>query len=206
MTIFYMVASTSGPGWYGEVTIWPDFATNSSNPAGSMVFSFDGGYHDNTRILWIITSISGVSVALLGNTAKLSQEFQVAIDSTSPYTTSTTDDHPQTWMQWYQSPVLKAGHHTLNVSSMRGTALDLILITPGPETSLDGQTLLVDDTYPGVKYIGDGWKEVADQQFNQVDNVLARPVQNGTHQTSHVGDSMSFSFSGMHLPRMHLSP
>lgn len=109
-------------------------------------------------------------------------------------------------MQWYQSPVLKAGQHTLNVSSMRGTALDLILITPGPDTSLDGQTLMVDDSYSGIKYVGDGWTEVTDHKFVRDGPSLGWPVLNGTHQSNKVGDSMTFSYTGMYnFPHDHPS-
>jgi hypothetical protein len=85
----------------------------------------------------------------------------------------------------------------MNVSSIRATAVDLFLITPGPNTLLEGQTLFVDDSYDGIKYTGNGWKSVKDQKFARSAAVKARPLLNGTHQTSTIGDGFRFAFTGM---------
>lgn len=148
-----------------------------------------------------LTGNVGTAVALYGNSpAKgMSQNFQVAIDGASSYTTSTTDPNPQTWMQWYQSPEMSDGLHTITVNDMPGTGIDLILITPGPETPLDSQILMIDDTYSGITFKGDGWKEERDRRFKEGDvGITALAFQNGTHQTATAGDSLSFSYTGKH--------
>lgn len=151
-------------------------------------------------IILKLTRSTGVAVALYGNTPKnlisASQDFQVIIDGAPAYKSSTTDTKPQTYMQWYQSPLLTQGSHTVTLKEMY-SALDLILITPGPDTPLASQTLMVDDVYDGITYTGGGWKEVRDKKYAEGSaSITAQPFQNGTHQTSNVGDSLSFSYTG----------
>ncbi|KAJ7587359.1 hypothetical protein C8J56DRAFT_78414 [Mycena floridula] len=166
--------SQTGTFWYDGSTSFPD-----TSALGSFSFEFEG-----------------IAVALWGNTGPTSQDFQVSIDNGSLYNTSTTDTSPQNWMQWYQSPVLEEGIHTIAVSGLHGTAIDLLLISPGPNTSLRGKTLLVDDSYSGIVYGGSSWREIRGSKFREDPPLPALPVQNGTHQTSTVGNSLTFSYTG----------
>jgi hypothetical protein len=130
-----------------------------------------------------------------------SQTVEVTIDDNTPYSSSTGDTHPQDYMQWYQSPVLPSGHHSVTISQMQGLAVDYLVITPAYDTPLNGETLIVDDTYSGIQYLGSGWSSfVSDFSFleNTVNNaaINAQGFQNGTHQTSDIGDSFTFSYTG----------
>jgi hypothetical protein len=140
---------------------------------------------------------AGVGVSIWGTTAVAPQDFMVSIDGSAPYNTSTSDPKPQHYMQWYESPQLAAGQHSMNISNILATSIDLLLITPGPDTSVANQTLLVDDSYFGIKYIGTGWKVQTDQKFARSANVPAQPIHNGTHQTGTIGDGLFFAFSGV---------
>jgi hypothetical protein len=83
---------------------------------------------------------------------------------------------------------------------MQGEAVDYLVIMPGNDTPLDGETLIVDDTYSGIHYSGSGWRTVAsDFSFVQGESpppINAQALQNGTHQTSNIGDSFTFSYTG----------
>lgn len=149
----------------------------------------------------VLSTPSGVGFSVWGNTpgSADSQEFQVSIDDSGPYTSSTSDPTPQTWMQWYQSPTLNSGRHGVNISSLYGEAVDLIAITPGPDTPLSGRTLIVDDGHPSIKYEGKGWKEEGGR-YRQGGGVGFVPFQNSTHNTETVGDSFTFTFSGESSP------
>lgn len=87
----------------------------------------------------------------------------------------------------------------MNVSGIRATATDLFLITPGLNTALQtpsgSSTLLVDDEYGGIKYIGKGWK-TTNQKFARSAIVNAQPLLNGTHRTTSAGDGLRFAFTG----------
>jgi hypothetical protein len=85
---------------------------------------------------------------------------EVTIDGNTPYSSSTGDTHPQLYMQWYQSPVLPSGPHSVKISQMQGEAVDYLVIMPGDDTPLNGETLMVDDTYSGIHYSGSGWRSV----------------------------------------------
>jgi hypothetical protein len=83
---------------------------------------------------------------------------------------------------------------------MWGEAVDYLVITPGDDTPLNGETLLVDDTYSGIHYSGSGWSSV-DSNFSLVQrqnspSIHAQALQNGTHQTSNIGDSFTFYYTG----------
>jgi hypothetical protein len=92
---------------------------------------------------------------------------------------------------------MSSGHHSVTITQMQGESVDYLIITPGNDTPLDGETLVVDDTYSGIHYSGSGWISVtSDFGFLQYTTVHAQAFQNGTHQTSSVGDSFTFSYTG----------
>lgn len=165
-----------------------------------MKFDFEGKQHTLfTNTFSNDPFYSGIAFAMYGNTAGISQDFQVEIDGNPPYTSSTTDSSPQNWMQWYQSPQLSEGTHSVNISGNRAIAFDVMIITPGPKTSLTGQTLLVDDSYEHISYEGAGWKQFSGTKYMSTTTVKALPIGNGTHQTSNIGDSLQFTYSGIHF-------
>lgn len=150
-----------------------------------------------SRSLFLKPFPKGVAFTLWGTTAAAPQDFLVSIDTSEQYNTSTGDTKPQNYLQWYESPQLSAGTHAVNISNIRATSFDLVLITPGLDTPVSAKTLLVDDTYFGIKYFGSGWRTNSTQRFARSARVPAQPLLNGTHQTSNVGDFLSFAFTGV---------
>lgn len=140
---------------------------------------------------------TGTAFAITGNDAERSstQKFRVSIDGSPSYETSTDDTDPQTYMQWYQSPNLADGRHSVTISKIQGLAIDFMTVTPSLETPLRGHTLLLDDSHPSIHYSGAGWTQVK-SVFAKEDGAKSVPFQNGTHQTSNSGDSFTFLFSG----------
>jgi hypothetical protein len=100
--------------------------------------------------------------------------------------------------QWYQSPELEEGHHSVTINQMRGAAVDYVVVTPGLNTLLVGQTLMVDNTYSGIEYSGPGWTDMQAFSFNGGNNgaLRAHAFQNTTQETSTAGDSFTFSYTG----------
>jgi hypothetical protein len=78
--------------------------------------------------------------------------------------------------------------------------VDYLIITPGDDTPLNGETLIVDDTYSGIHYSGSGWKSAASDfsflEYATPTVINAQAFRNGTHQTSNIGDSFTFSYTG----------
>lgn len=143
-----------------------------------------------------------MSFGLVGTTATTgfgtpaNQDFQVIIDGTV-HNASTTDSSPPTYMQWYQSEMLDEGTHTVGIRDIDGTGLDYLLITPGSNTPLSTRILMVDDAYEGVLYRG-AWSTVTDHTFSATSTSKLKfwSFQKGYHQTTTVGDSLTFSYTG----------
>lgn len=179
-------AFTTAEHYYLDNTAWPAFAVNRSVPQGTMSITFEG-----------------TSIAIIGNTGGGDpelQRFTVAIDNNKPYNSTTYDTTPEslTYKQWYQSPTLPAGTHTLAFGDMSVVGVDYMAITPAPDTPLSGQTLLVDDTYSGITYHG-SWQVSKGAKYDGGSILPGYTFQNTTTRTSTTGDSFSFKYSGSNL-------
>ncbi|KAJ7577532.1 hypothetical protein C8J56DRAFT_368044 [Mycena floridula] len=166
----------------GSVT-WAQFANIPGRAAGTVELKFDG-----TGIIFI------------GTTGDLgpgpSQDFTVAIDSNPAYDTSTGDQTPPTYIQWYNSPQLQPGIHSIKLDRLNRTGIDYILVAPGPDTPLLNQLLVVDDSYVGIDYFNhwDSNSHAAVRGNGSDNSGLA--FGNTTHYTSFEGSYMRFSYSG----------
>ncbi|KAJ7581311.1 hypothetical protein C8J56DRAFT_794386 [Mycena floridula] len=95
---------------------------------------------------------------------------------------------------WYESPPLTEGAHTLSAASLTSAEIDFMVVTPGPDTLLLDNFLLIDDSYPDIKYSG-SWS-TENPPGIPVPSVL---FQSGSHNSNTNGDSLSFSFTGTNL-------
>ncbi|KAF9060943.1 hypothetical protein BDP27DRAFT_1490855 [Rhodocollybia butyracea] len=168
------ITATVGP-WVGNSSI-------SSSTPGNIAFSFQG-----------------TAISFKGNTpsSRFSPTwFLASIDSNTPYNVSFPDAGPtQIYTQWYQTPILIDGLHTINLSRI-AVGFDYAIITPGPTTPLSGSTIVVDDRNSEVTYNGNGWViDVNELDFGE-DMIGGLPMGNTTHRTSSVGDGFEFQFAG----------
>jgi hypothetical protein len=118
----------------------------------------------------------------------------VTIDGGTPYNTSYMDPIPQTYIQWYQSPTLAEGHHTIKVDGVDGTALDYATIAVGQNTPLSGKKIIVDNDDSTVHYSG-SWTRNTEEFFSGGDS-KGHPFRNSTHRSTTPGDTITFLFSG----------
>ena len=139
---------------------------------------------------------AGTSIAFTGNTPAppLLQSIIVTIDSGTPYNTSYMDPIPQTYIQWYQSPTLAEGNHTIKVDKVDGAALDYATITVGQNTPLSGKKIIIDNDDSTVHYSG-SWTRNTDEFFSGGDS-KGHPFRNSTHRSTTPGDTITFLFSG----------
>lgn len=136
---------------------------------------------------------SGISVAFFGYTAKPTQ-LQYAtysIDNGPRFNSSYGGGPLNQYKQWWISPPLAEGNHTVNVTSLDGTKVDFALVTAGPNTPLDGTTVLVDDDDASLRYIGGGWV-ASSAQFHSGIHPDGNPVRNTTHHSATPGDMVFF--------------
>jgi len=130
----------------------------------------------------------------------LSQSATVSIDGGAPYDI-VYGGAPPTYMQWYQTPLLPDGKHTITVGHLASTSVDYAIIKVGPNTSLSGTTVIVDNESPVIVYAGKWSRSTA--QFNAGSLPGGFPYGNSTHRSSSVGDSITFRFTGEHPAITH---
>ncbi|KAG5636240.1 hypothetical protein H0H81_008670 [Sphagnurus paluster] len=154
-------------------------------------------YGDTGRYARLAVMFQGIQISLFGTTppARASQTIRVSIDGGAPYWATYGDAFPPSTLQWYQSPKLRDGAHTIEISQIAGASLDYIVIEAGSSTSLSGKRAIVDDNDPAINYWGpwtrrDGPFETGEKpQF-------ATPHGNSTHQSWGRGASARFQFTG----------
>lgn len=137
-------------------------------------------------------------MAFYGNTPvpSLLQSAVVSIDGGRPYNITYGTTPAPAFVQWYQSPTLPSGNHTINISQLDGTAVDYAVVTVGQDTPLTGKRVIVDDDSPAIVYNG-AWRRDMDP-FNAGTLPDGYPYRNSTHQSTTVGDSAVLRFSGKH--------
>ncbi|KAF8878216.1 hypothetical protein BD779DRAFT_1555101 [Infundibulicybe gibba] len=174
-------ATSEASRWYNGSTLFPGFALTEGTDTG--VFgSLNYTFH-------------GTSIAFVGNTHRSnnSRIIVVTIDSNSPYNTSYNNPNSQNYQQWYQSPHLDDGVHTIQMDNIAATAVDVVVISAGPSTPLSGQTVIVDDDDPSISYSGH-WSR--NEPFITSEGAGGLPFHNGTHQSTTPGDTASIRFTG----------
>ncbi|KAF8891349.1 hypothetical protein BD779DRAFT_198651 [Infundibulicybe gibba] len=171
--------------WYGGSSTWPTPAKGLNGspriPHGSLDFSFHG-----------------TAVAFYGNTPRIGlRNATVSIDGGSSYNSSFPNPTSRSYLQWYQSPQLPEGDHTINLTNLADVSVDFIVVTAGPNTPLSGQTIIVDDSDPSIQYIG-SWDR--DRELFSPDsstgNPSGFPFHNSTHRSLTEGDALTFEFTG----------
>ncbi|CAA7267296.1 unnamed protein product [Cyclocybe aegerita] len=164
--------------WYKGTSWWPAFAGNGVD-FGTFTFNFEGS-----------------SVAFIGNTPvrQLSQSALVSIDGGAPTNISYGDNSPPSYMQWYQSPTLSDGRHTITVSRIGSTSVDFAVVKVGRNTALSGKTVIVDDDNSAISY-SSNWRRTP-SRFDAGTLPDGYPYGGSTHRGSTVGDTITFRFTG----------
>ncbi|TFK35367.1 hypothetical protein BDQ12DRAFT_611854, partial [Crucibulum laeve] len=170
------------PGWYGGTSPYPAFAMGANGDTG------------NYGTLSI--SFTGTAIAFWGNTppAANSQSVSVKIDNGGSSDSSFNDPSPQSYRQWYKTPTLSEGSHTVSLSRIAGASMDFAIITAGRNTPLNGMKIIVDDTDSSISY-DSKWSQNNDQ-FQPGRIPHGTPFGGSTHLTKSSGASATFKFTG----------
>lgn len=141
-------------------------------------------------------STLGTSAAFIGNTPRppSPQTATVQIDNGTSYGIDYEDPTPPTYKQWFITPILPDGRHTITISNLYATALDYAVVKVGSQTSLAGQTIIVDDDSSLIQYSGQ-WSRNTNK-FIPGSLPTGYPYGNVTHRSSNPGDTFTFRFSG----------
>ncbi|KAJ7586485.1 hypothetical protein C8J56DRAFT_1084909 [Mycena floridula] len=94
------------------------------------------------------------------------------------------------------------GTHTIDITQLPYIGLDFILVTPGTTTPLSGKTVIVDDDYANIQYVGH-WQTSKGQQlqgpWGDDDREPVWAFQNATHETTTPGDYFQFGYTSTNL-------
>ncbi|KAJ7577552.1 hypothetical protein C8J56DRAFT_899171 [Mycena floridula] len=207
--IYYILENTDTEITYGGGGQWSTFQDNYYSQDSATWASFDGILGRGPGTIELSFDASGITDALRPGTEIIfvgftgffngtatPQGFTVAIDSNTAYSTSTGDRNPPSYIQWYQSPQLEPGIHSIKLDKLNGTGVDYILVSPGQDTPLTNRLLVVDDSYIGIDY-ENHWE--SDSHATVQGNgsaITGVTFQNTTHQTSIEGSYLKFSYSG----------
>jgi hypothetical protein len=156
--------------------------------------------------LFLAEQNSGTSAAFIGNTPRSNtlQTATVQIDNGSSFNINYEDPNPPTYKQWYITPTLSDGNHTITITNLRGTSIDYAVVAVGNHTSLTDQTVIVDDDSSLIQYSGQ-WSRNTNE-FIPGSLPLGYPYGNVTHRSSTPGDTFKFQFSGMRIQIISKEP
>jgi len=103
----------------------------------------------------------------------------------------------QRYHQWFTTPTLPDGRHSIIISTMDRKAIDYAVVKVGKNTSLAGQIVVVDDDSSLIQYSGQwSWHTNDSFSFSDPDIPTYYPYGNCTHRSSNPGDNFTFRFSG----------
>ncbi|KAJ7577531.1 hypothetical protein C8J56DRAFT_971004 [Mycena floridula] len=99
-------------------------------------------------------------------------------------------------MQWYQSPQLAEGIHSIKLDKLNGTGVDYILVMPGQDTLLTNRILAIDDSYVEIDYVNHWETDLAAAVRGGGSAITGVAFQNTTHFVSIEGAYLKFSYFG----------
>ncbi|KAK0188326.1 hypothetical protein F5146DRAFT_1122553 [Armillaria mellea] len=162
--------------WYQHSSIWAKHSNASNSTYGSFSVTFEG-----------------ISIAFTGNTPPSTdkQNFSVFIDESYAYAE---------YMQWFLSPMLEEGKHTITLTGMHETDVDYALVSVGNQTTVIGKDIVVDSLSDGIVWVGN-WQTNTSTLLTDIAGpyIVHRPLGNSTKDSRTVGNSFSFQFTGTNV-------
>ncbi|PBK87128.1 hypothetical protein ARMGADRAFT_1085891 [Armillaria gallica] len=169
--------------WYQHSSTWAEYSDTSSSKYGSFSVNFEG-----------------ISIAFTGNTppSTMRQNFSVFIDDGDSYIASYPAQ--SAYMQWYTSPTLEEGNHTITITEMDRTDVDYALVGVSGQTTTLGKNILVDSTSDSIVWVG-YWQTKTSILIPTFEDfhVVSYPLGNSTKDSSTSGNSFSFQFTGTNI-------
>ncbi|KAG6827434.1 hypothetical protein H0H92_011813 [Tricholoma furcatifolium] len=147
-------------------------------------------YRQSTTLLF-----SGIAVGFYGSAESLWSNIPIQVYIDGQQVANATPEYFQAVTLFYQSPTLSDGQHNVTViQDDYYINLDYMLVTPGNETFLAGDPIVVDDTDPSIVYQG-SW--TSNNTLLTADGLVYRyPFENAFHQTQDSQASVTFNFTG----------
>ncbi|KAG6813238.1 hypothetical protein H0H92_012875 [Tricholoma furcatifolium] len=156
-------------------------------------------------------TFTGTSIAFFGQSPRApikSQAMTVTIDGGTSWQTRFDPQQAGSYYQWWQSPSLDEGTHTIRLDSLTETSVDYMVVSCSGSSLQAGQPVIIDDADASFVYNGSGWGEVVGTgQFEDSEGQFSvSPFQNTTHQSGNIGDSATVTFIGSSVTLYGLLP
>ncbi|KAK0432634.1 hypothetical protein EV421DRAFT_2023885 [Armillaria borealis] len=169
--------------WYQHSSIYAKYSNPSNSTYGSFSVTFEG-----------------ISIAFTGNTPPSTnrQNFSVFIDEAYAYVASYPSQAE--YMQWFMSPTLEEGNHTITLTGMDETDVDYAIVGVSNQTTVIDKDILVDSPSDSIVWVGD-WQTNTSTLLTDITEpyIVHRPLGNSTKDSRTVGDSFSFQFTGTNV-------
>jgi len=147
---------------------------------------------------------SGTSVAFIGVLNSARNRSTVQIDNGTVFDGTINDDDLFAYKQWFQSPTLPDGIHTINITVFPGTLIDYAIVNAGNQTRLVGRTIIVDNDSPSIVYSGH-WIRRTSRFNSNYFRTTGYPYGNSTHDSSTPGDTFTFQFTGAQVKLLNIA-
>ena len=146
-----------GPGWSrgGTALEFRNTATVSGSTGSTVTYTFNGELPRLLAARQVTQFFPGTAISVWGTiAAPMSSSASYSIDGDSPVTVATVIfSEDQVWENLFNWTSLQDGTHTITITTRSGIfSLDFLLVTPSPNASLGGATLMVDDMDPSIEW------------------------------------------------------
>jgi len=196
--LLVIVDDTYDYGWYSTELVLQWY--NATSSFLIIPFTFNGRcvsmYSISLfdQILGTYAAFIGISHGPIALTIQISGSYGILNWHVS-------DPDPPTYKQWFTTPTLPDGKHTITfVGTSHPASVDYAVVKVGLQTSLTGQTVVVDDDSSLIQYSGQ-WSRSTTRFTPGSGNPISTgyPYGNVTHRSSNPGDTFTFRFSGEQL-------
>lgn len=163
-------------------------------PGAKLQFTFNGTIH-SSGVVTTINPLIGTT-AIFHGTSLNDSSFTPIIDDLpqSRYTLPTSN--PPSYGEWYRTPALQPGPHTVVINDLPKVTLDYIIVLVDPSTVFQNTPVLISDSDPAITYSGD-WQ----QDFSRFKSLQPFTFigDYSTRSSCNPGSTFSLEFSGMRL-------
>lgn len=116
------------------------------------------------------------------------------IDDLPQPSVSLPSSNPPSYGEWYRTPALQPGEHTVIINNLPKVTLDYIIVDVDPTTAFQNTPVLVSDSDPLIKYSGNWEQDFSRFQSLQPFTFIG---DYSTRSSCNPGDAFELSFSGM---------
>ncbi|KAF9562745.1 hypothetical protein CPC08DRAFT_598800, partial [Agrocybe pediades] len=178
-------------GSWSNATVAQAYGGGNNTPGSKALGSFTGS-------LKLCVCFPGTSIAFVGimPSSDFSAGASVSIDNATTYDITYPASTHSVYTQWYQTPELPTGKHTVKVERINTTSVDFAFVESAPNADMGGTAVFVDDGDPEINYSSTWATNTHSSNGGSTDGPNITPVGNSTHRCTLHGSTYSYRFEG----------